>query len=134
MISELEALTVAHPYREPLWAQLITAYYVADRQADALDAYRRLKTTLADDLGIDPSPAVRALHEQVLRQEPLDVKHAAKSTAARSVTTLGKRIAVSGESAVARLREDSGRCYPLVGPPPGSGACPITTSFSMTPT
>src|ERR1700756_4667686 len=58
VIGELEALTAEHPYREPLWAQLITAYYVAERQSDALDAYRRLKHTLAEDLGIDPGPTV----------------------------------------------------------------------------
>jgi SARP family transcriptional regulator, regulator of embCAB operon len=115
VINDLEALAVEHPYREPLWAQLITAYYLAERQSDALDAYRRLKTTLADDLGIDPGPTVRALHARILRQEPLDVKQAAKNTAARSATTLGKRSAVSGDSVAARLREDSGRCYPLVG-------------------
>ena len=61
VITELEALTVEHPYREPLWAQLITAYYLADRQSDALAAYRRVKTTLADDLGIDPGLTLRAL-------------------------------------------------------------------------
>ena len=54
VIGELESLTVEHPYREPLWAQLIIAYYLSDRQSEALDAYQRLKTTLADDLGIDP--------------------------------------------------------------------------------
>jgi DNA-binding SARP family transcriptional activator len=70
VIGELESLTVEHPYREPLWAQLIIAYYLADRQSEALDAYQRLKTTLADDLGIDPGPTVRALHERILRQEP----------------------------------------------------------------
>ena len=59
VIGELEALTAEHPYREPLWAQLITAYYLTERQSDALDAYRRLKTTLADDLGIDPGPTVQ---------------------------------------------------------------------------
>ena len=41
VISELESLTAEHPYREPLWAQLIIAYYLAERQSDALDAYRR---------------------------------------------------------------------------------------------
>lgn len=56
VIAELEALTFEHPYREPLWTQLITAYYLSDRQSDALGAYRRVKTTLADDLGIDPGP------------------------------------------------------------------------------
>ncbi|OBF29016.1 regulator [Mycobacterium sp. ACS1612] len=115
VISELEALTVEHPYREPLWAQLITAYYLDNRQADALDAYRHLRTTLADDLGIEPSPAVRALHEQVLRQERLDVKKAAEKTAARAATTLGKRTASAVESSLALLRDDSGRRYPLKG-------------------
>src|SRR4029453_15171288 len=77
VISELEALTAEHPYREPLWAQLITAYYVIERQSDALAAYRRLKTALADGLGIDPGPTVSALHGRILRQEPLGTHRAA---------------------------------------------------------
>ena len=63
VIVRLEALAAEHPFREPLWAQLITAYYVAERQSDALDAYRRLKANLAENLGIDPGPTVWALHE-----------------------------------------------------------------------
>jgi DNA-binding SARP family transcriptional activator len=70
IIGELEALTAEHPYHEPLWAQLITAYYVTERQSDALRAYRRLKTGLAEGLGIDPGPTVSALHERILRQAP----------------------------------------------------------------
>src|SRR6201993_924235 len=84
IISELEALVAEHPYREPLWAQLITAYYLAERQYDALDAYGRLKTMLADDLGIDPGPTLRGLHQRILRQEPLDIKQAARATAKRA--------------------------------------------------
>jgi DNA-binding SARP family transcriptional activator len=113
VIGELEALTAEHPYREPLWAQLITAYYLAERQSDALDAYRRLKNTMADDLGIDPGPTIRALHERILRQEPLDVKKAAKSSAAFTVANIGQRTAVSAQSSVAQLRDASGRSYPL---------------------
>jgi SARP family transcriptional regulator, regulator of embCAB operon len=113
VIGELEALITEHPYREPLWGQLITAYYVAERQSDALDAYRRLKTTLADDLGIDPGPSIRALHEQVLRQEVLDIKRAARLTAADTVSTLGPRSAVTAQLAAACLRALSGRSYPL---------------------
>ena len=112
VISELEALTVEHPYREPLWVQLITAYYVIERQSDALDAYHRLKRTLADDLGIDPGPSVQKLYQRVLRQEPLDVIQAAKETAVDSVASLGQRS--SGDtSANAHLKEANGRCYPL---------------------
>jgi DNA-binding SARP family transcriptional activator len=74
VIGELETLVAEHPFREPLWAQLMTAYYIVGRQSDALDAYARLKATLADDLGIDPTATPRELHGQNLRQEPFDVK------------------------------------------------------------
>jgi SARP family transcriptional regulator, regulator of embCAB operon len=40
VIAELQGLIIGHPYHEPLWAQLITAYYLSD----ALDAYGRLKS------------------------------------------------------------------------------------------
>jgi SARP family transcriptional regulator, regulator of embCAB operon len=113
VIGELESLIVEHPYREPLWAQLITAYYLAERQSDALDAYQRLKSTLADDLGIDPGPTIRALHERILRQERLDVKEAAQSTAADTVVRIEQRTAVGAKSAPARLRDRSGHTYPL---------------------
>jgi SARP family transcriptional regulator, regulator of embCAB operon len=86
-----------------------------ERQHDALDAYRRLKTTLADDLGIDPGPTLRGLHERILRQEPLDVIHAARDTAKRAAETLKRRTKVSQESAVAQLRDPVGRRYPLRG-------------------
>jgi DNA-binding SARP family transcriptional activator len=115
IISELEALVVQHPYREPLWAQLITAYYVAERQYDALDAYGRLKIALADDLGIDPGPTLRGLHQRILRQEPLDIKDAARATAKHVVATLQRRPKVAQESAVAQLRDAAGRRYPLRG-------------------
>jgi SARP family transcriptional regulator, regulator of embCAB operon len=114
VIGDLESLTAGHPYREPLWAQLITAYYLAERQSDALDAYRRLKTTLAEDLGIDPGPTVQALYGRVLRQEPLDVKRVARTTAIHTATSLGQRTAISGASSAARLRDASGREYPLM--------------------
>jgi DNA-binding SARP family transcriptional activator len=113
VITEFEALTGEHPYREPLWAQLITAYYLTDRQSDALAAYRRVKTTLADDLGIDPGQTLRALNERILRQEPLDAKQVAKTTAVGTITELDQRTKVPGQKAVAYLHETSGRSYPL---------------------
>jgi DNA-binding SARP family transcriptional activator len=114
VISELEELAAEHPYREPLWAQLITAYYVAERQSDALEAYRRLKTVLAEDLGIDPGPTIEALHTRILRQERLDTKHAAKTTAARTLATA--HTVFSRQSAVAGLRDPAGQRYPLQAP------------------
>ncbi|MBH0778111.1 BTAD domain-containing putative transcriptional regulator [Nocardia bovistercoris] len=72
VIGELVSMTGEHPLREPLWAQLITALYLSGRQADALDACRRVRTVLADELGIDPSPPLVELEQRVLRQEPLN--------------------------------------------------------------
>ncbi|MDT5112200.1 MAG: family transcriptional regulator, regulator of embCAB operon [Mycobacterium sp.] len=112
VISALEGLVAEHPYREPLWAQLIIAYYIAERQSDALDAYRRLKTALSEDLGIDPGPTVRGLHGRILRQEVLDVRRAAITAAA---STLGRRTTATGRAAVARLHALSGQVYPLTG-------------------
>jgi DNA-binding SARP family transcriptional activator len=114
VIGELEELAAEHPYREPLWAQLITAYYVAERQSDALEAYRRLKMVLAEDLGIDPGPTIEALHTRILRQERLDTKHAAKTTAARTLATA--HTVFSRQSAVAGLRDPAGQRYPLQAP------------------
>jgi SARP family transcriptional regulator, regulator of embCAB operon len=113
VVAELESLTLEHPYREPLWAQLITAYYVADRQSEALEAYRRLKNTLAEDLGIDPGPTVRALHQRILRQEPVDAKKAATTTAVHTIHHMESRTAVDGSTTRASLRSAGGRVYPL---------------------
>ena len=130
VIGELETFTAEHPYREPLWAQLITAYYVSERQSDALEAYRRLKTTLAEDLGIDPGPTVRALHEQILHQEHLNTKRAAQSTAAYTIGNLKPHTALGGRSAAAGLRDTTGRHFPLQAAATGSDAGLTTTSFS----
>jgi DNA-binding SARP family transcriptional activator len=91
-----------------LWTQLITAYYLAERQSDALDAYQRLKSTLADDLGIDPGPSVRALHGRILRQEPLNVRKAAQTTAVHKSSSIDLRTAVGTQTSVACLRAVEG--------------------------
>ena len=69
LIGELEALVQEYPLRERLWAQLMTALYRAGRQADALRAYQRARTVLAEQLGIDPGPALRQVEEAVLAQD-----------------------------------------------------------------
>ncbi len=114
MIARLEALTAEHPFRERLWAQLITAYYVTERQSDALEAYRRLKANLVENLGIDPGPTITALHERILRQEPLDTGHSARTTAKHSAVDLGPHtVTRAGVSAVAELRGKDGQRYRL---------------------
>jgi SARP family transcriptional regulator, regulator of embCAB operon len=114
IIPRLEVLSGEHPFRERLWAQLITAYYVAERQSDALNAYRRLKTNLAENLGIDPGPTIRSLHEQILRQEPVDTTQAAQTTATHSVAEITPSTGtLAGPWAIAELRGTNGQRYRL---------------------
>jgi DNA-binding SARP family transcriptional activator len=70
LVPELERLLVEHPAREPLYGQLMLALYRSGRQADALDVYRRARTSLMTELGLEPSPRLRALQAAVLRQDP----------------------------------------------------------------
>ena len=67
---ELEALVQQHPLRERLWAHLMVALYRSGRQADALAAYQRVRTVLAAELGLEPTPELRRLETAVLRQDP----------------------------------------------------------------
>jgi predicted ATPase/DNA-binding SARP family transcriptional activator len=66
LVGELEALVNAYPLRERLWAQLMVALYRARRQADALEAYRRARQYLVEELGVDPSPTLRRLEQAIL--------------------------------------------------------------------
>ncbi|MCE6994801.1 tetratricopeptide repeat protein [Saccharothrix sp. S26] len=70
VIADLRRLTAQHPLRERFWSQLMVALYRADRQADALDAYRQASTALARELGVDPSDSLRAVHHAILTGDP----------------------------------------------------------------
>ncbi|MFH8464874.1 BTAD domain-containing putative transcriptional regulator [Streptomyces sp. NPDC017991] len=69
-VPELRALTETHPYDEALHALLVRALRDTGRPADALAAYERARRALADGLGTDPSPELRALHAQLLNPRP----------------------------------------------------------------
>lgn len=70
LAGELADLVARHPLRERLRALQMRALYLTGRQSEALASYEALRARLAEDLGVDPSPALSALHQAVLRQDP----------------------------------------------------------------
>jgi DNA-binding SARP family transcriptional activator len=71
LIPELEALVGEHPYRERLRGQLMLALYRAGRQADALAAYRLARSTLNEELGLEPGVELKDLERRILAHDPL---------------------------------------------------------------
>jgi predicted ATPase/class 3 adenylate cyclase len=65
-IGSLTELTADYPFREGLWALLMTALYRVDRQADALAAYRTARKHLVEHLGVEPGPRLRELETLIL--------------------------------------------------------------------
>jgi predicted ATPase/DNA-binding SARP family transcriptional activator len=136
LVAELDTLAARHPLRERFTGQRMLALYRCGRQADALSAYADLRTRLAEELGIDPSPDLRRLQERILRQDPaLDWRPAPSGDAARSRATSPADGAMPPAGAVgvkSAGAEGSPKPGPLPGPreaspPPGLPA--ETTSF-----
>jgi DNA-binding SARP family transcriptional activator/pimeloyl-ACP methyl ester carboxylesterase len=70
VVAELEALVAEQPLRERLRAQQLLALYRSGRQAEALAGYQAYRRTLDEELGIEPSPALRELERAILRHDP----------------------------------------------------------------
>ncbi|MCQ0009961.1 AfsR/SARP family transcriptional regulator [Actinomadura madurae] len=70
LIPELQALAAADPLREPVAALLMRALYASGQQAEALARYQDARRALGEELGVDPSPELEAVHLSVLRQDP----------------------------------------------------------------
>ena len=69
LVGELEALVATHPHREQLRSMQMVALYRAGRHADALAAYRDARSALSE-LGLEPSPELRALERRILEHDP----------------------------------------------------------------
>ncbi|MEU6151382.1 BTAD domain-containing putative transcriptional regulator [Actinosynnema sp. NPDC047251] len=65
-IAGLGELAAAHPLDERIAGQLVLALYQSGRQQDALRCYDRIRRGLAEELGVDPGPALRELHRGIL--------------------------------------------------------------------
>ncbi|MFL6110725.1 MAG: AfsR/SARP family transcriptional regulator [Catenulispora sp.] len=70
LTGELRQLALRHPLRERIAGQLMLACYRSGRQGDALAAYARIRAELVAELGMDPGPELRELHQRILRADP----------------------------------------------------------------
>jgi len=70
VLGELEELIERSPHWERPRAQQMRALYLTGRQADALEVYRRTRTLLHDELGVEPGPELQRLERQILNQDP----------------------------------------------------------------
>jgi DNA-binding SARP family transcriptional activator len=90
LVAELQSLTAEHPLRERPYAQLMLALYRCDRQAEALEVYRSARYALVEQLGIEPSGALRELEQAILRQDPkLELAPAASADRSLLAASLG---------------------------------------------
>jgi DNA-binding SARP family transcriptional activator len=120
LVGELEQLVEEHPLRERLRGQLMLALYRSGRQAEALDVYRRTRTLLADELGLEPSPELRELEQAILRQDQALRRERPAATAAAPTSPIRRRVwplvalgllllaAIAGLGAYLALRGDGG--------------------------
>lgn len=69
-LAELQRTVATEPLRERLCGQLMLALYRSGRQTDALNAYHALRTALVEQVGLEPSPALRSLQQALLTHDP----------------------------------------------------------------
>jgi predicted ATPase/DNA-binding SARP family transcriptional activator len=113
----LEAIVAEEPWRERAVELLVSALAEAGRAGHALAAYGRYREQLRDELGLDPSPKLRRLQEQVLRGEvqPVQPRPAGRDRGAlptRATSFVGR------EQQLALIRKTlaGGRLVTLIGP------------------
>jgi predicted ATPase/DNA-binding SARP family transcriptional activator len=115
--SALEAIAAEEPWRERAVELLVTALARAGRAGDALAAYARYRDRLREELGLDPSPRLRRLEQQVLRAElepavSRPAKRERRAPLARTSSFVGRE----QELAVVRKTLAGGQLVTLVGP------------------
>jgi DNA-binding SARP family transcriptional activator/tetratricopeptide (TPR) repeat protein len=88
VIAELRQFSAAHPLRERPYGMLMLALYRDGRRADALAAYQNARHVLVSELGLEPGPDLRDLHQRILSADPALLLPRDPAADARAVSTL----------------------------------------------
>ncbi|MGW8888094.1 BTAD domain-containing putative transcriptional regulator [Streptomyces sp. NPDC055749] len=91
LAAELQELSERHPFRERLRQAHMRALYGAGRPGEALDVYQDVRRRLDEELGLEPGPALVALHQEILRQDPAALRAAPVSGSDTRTASLGPR-------------------------------------------
>ncbi|OXM49550.1 BTAD domain-containing putative transcriptional regulator [Amycolatopsis alba] len=128
LVTELTDLAAAHPLRERLVAALMRALAATGRDTDALLVYQRTREALADELGVDPSPELSAVHVALLRGELGRREENRKTNVRAELTSF-----VGKDADVAKVRElvAEHRLTTLIGPG-GSGKTRLASETART--
>src|SRR5919197_992517 len=120
-------LEKAHPLRERLQGLLLLALYRCGRQADALEAYRGTRRRFVEELGVEPSPALRQLERAILEQDP-SLEPPPRHPSPVPVQRIGRRgvlvagvLALGGLAAILTAAFSGGRARSLVALPNSIG-------------
>ncbi len=123
VVEELREFVTQNPFRETGWEQLMLALYRSGRQADALRAYQKARAALAEELGIEPGPALRRMEERILAQDP-SIEHAPepRSASIGSCLPLPRTSFIGRESELKQVAQLLGgsRLLTIIGAP-GAG-------------
>ncbi len=138
-VSVAEQLTVGAPLREVSWSLLMRALYAAGRPVEALRQYDRFRTTLARELGLDPSPGLRDLHMAVLRHDTaaLGIPRSPRTpTTLAGIPPVARTPLVGRSQETARLQTLLGEAtagqsrWAVVSGEPGSGKTRLLDEFA----
>ena len=132
VVERAQTLLAAHPYRERFAELSMRALTTVGRQRDALECYRTVRDTLVSDLGIEPGRDLQAMHQRILRQEPLE-------ETPQPLPTLGGVAPAPVEQPIGREDElaavvaavDTTRCVTVSGPG-GAGKTTVAIAAAAT--
>ena len=118
LVGELGSLTARHPLRERLRGQHMLALYRSGRQSEALDVFRDTRTTLVEELGIEPTQELRDLEQAILVHDASLASHGTRPPARAAGIFVGREAELSALlEAAEEARSGRGALFLVAGEP-----------------